>query len=500
MKLQFAKQIGLSEKQVSGWFCHRRLKDKKLMEGEVYANGKYNGLVHDHTGGLRQESCSSTKQGDRYFDLKEVESKRSYGQSSSSAVLALEQRARQFNVGCHASADDRSSGSSSASQGRLQQQVEDPSSLLSSRYPYQGDNYMLMNTMGVKSRGPMMHSRYSYFQVETEHPAISSVKWKLGRHYCEDGPPLGVNFDPLPPGAFDSPIRDSNFVYHGYGQRQHHNHATDTVYDKYRHEELSNDSRPEAAGFRKSMQRFVDQDGLLGCQLNSKASLTKQSGSVPKQTCLVEKNEDFAGKSSDYNSRSNERRAKYRTKEGVNSVGPLFHINGQKPYTNKAFPYPHNHYNHNSQVSQREEFKESKFSNPACKSNNFLDTEDVLMPRRPPKVGRKVSSMQFQQKDYGTKSSEKYSWKKPVRSTALGCGEPNMGGHGPRFELGHQAGLFGVSLSFRLDIFGWMLSQLTFWIGATLPSLSSGRVGREGDVTYGGSGSCMSEIIQKADT
>nr|XP_029121562.1 uncharacterized protein LOC105049106 isoform X1 [Elaeis guineensis] len=420
MKLQFAKQIGLSEKQVSGWFCHRRLKDKKLMQGEVYANGKYNGLVHDRTSGLRQESCSSTKQGDRYFDLKEVESKRSYGQSSSSAVLALEQRARQFTVGCHASADDRSSGSSSASQGRLLQQVEDPSSLVSSGYPYQGDNYMLMNTMGVKSRGLMMHSRYSYFQVENEHPAISSVKRKLGRHYCEDGPPLGVNFDPLPPGAFDSPIRDSNFEPYYVGDSMLHGASCipritkeTKVYNKYRHEERSNDSCLEATGFRKRMQRFVDQDGLLGCQLNSKASLTKQSGSVPKQTCLVEKIEAFSGKYSDYNSQSNERRAKYRTKEGENSVGHLFHINGQKAYTNTPFPYPHNHYNYNSQVSQSEEFKESKFSKSACKSNNFLDTEDVVMPRRPPKLGRKVSSMQFQQQGYVTKS-EKYSRKKPV--------------------------------------------------------------------------------------
>ncbi|XP_008799104.2 uncharacterized protein LOC103713842 [Phoenix dactylifera] len=422
MKLQFAKQIGLSEKQVSGWFCHRRLKDKKLMQGEVYANGKhYNGLVHDRTSGLRQESCSSTKQGDRYFDLKEVQSKRSYGQTSSSAGLALEPRGRQLNVGCHANADDRSSGSSSASQGRLLQQVEDPPSLVSSGYPSQGDNYMLMNTRGVKSRGPMMHSRCSYFQVENEHPAISSVKRKLGRHYCEDGPPLGVNFDPLPPGAFDSPIRDSNFEPYYVGDSMLHGASCipritkeTKVYDKYRHEELSNGSYPEAIGFRKSMQGFVDQDGLLGCQLNSKASLTKQSGSVPKQTSLMEKIEDFGGKTSDYNSRSNKRHAKYRTKEGENSVGHLFHINGQKAYTNKAFPHPHNHYNYISQVSQREEFKKSKFSKSACKSNNFLDTEDVLIPRRSLKLGRKVSSMQFQQQDYVTKSSVKHSWRKPV--------------------------------------------------------------------------------------
>ncbi|XP_010251578.1 PREDICTED: homeobox protein ceh-13-like [Nelumbo nucifera] len=37
MKLQLAEEIGLLEKQVSGWFCHRRLKEKKLSKDEAYA-------------------------------------------------------------------------------------------------------------------------------------------------------------------------------------------------------------------------------------------------------------------------------------------------------------------------------------------------------------------------------------------------------------------------------------------------------------------------------
>ncbi|XP_038988750.1 uncharacterized protein LOC103701640 [Phoenix dactylifera] len=451
MKSQFAKLIGLSEKQVSGWFCHRRLKDKKIMEGEVYANGKHhNGLVHDHASGLRQESCSSTKQGDRHFDLKEVESKRSFGRSSSSAVPAFEQRGRQINVGCYASADDRCSGSSSASQERLQHLGGDPCALASSRHSSRDGNYMLMNTRGVMSSGSVMDFRYSYLEVENVHPTISYVKQKLGRHYREDGPALRINFDTLPPGAFDSPIQDANFGnswnhFEPYYVGDSMHHCASSIpwipketkgYDKYRNEKLSNGSYPEAIGFRKSMQRFLDQDGLPGYQLNSRALLTKQSDSVAKQTCLVEKVEDFAGKASDYNSHSNGRCAKYGTKEDESSCGHRFDINGQKAYTNKAFPY--NHYYYSSQVSQGEEFLESKFSKSACKSNDFLDTEDVLMPRRPVKkekiykekivsecsipvqpkmlmeMGRKVNGLQFQQQDYGTKSFEKFSRRKPV--------------------------------------------------------------------------------------
>lgn len=38
MKAQMAVQVGLTEKQISSWFCHRRLKDKR--RDETYANGR----------------------------------------------------------------------------------------------------------------------------------------------------------------------------------------------------------------------------------------------------------------------------------------------------------------------------------------------------------------------------------------------------------------------------------------------------------------------------
>ncbi|KAG5561651.1 hypothetical protein RHGRI_004643 [Rhododendron griersonianum] len=39
LKSQIAESVGLSERQVSGWFCHRRLKDKK-QDGETAATGR----------------------------------------------------------------------------------------------------------------------------------------------------------------------------------------------------------------------------------------------------------------------------------------------------------------------------------------------------------------------------------------------------------------------------------------------------------------------------
>jgi hypothetical protein len=35
---------------------------------------------------------------------------------------------------------------------------------------------------------------------------INSVESQLGEPLREDGPALGINFDPLPPGAFGAPI------------------------------------------------------------------------------------------------------------------------------------------------------------------------------------------------------------------------------------------------------------------------------------------------------
>lgn len=96
MKSELAEEIGLTEKQISGWFCHRRLKDKKLLEDEAGANGRQDrssGVIQDRGSGYRQDSCGSTKHGDyRHIDPREVESRRFYGQEFSAADLNYEHR------------------------------------------------------------------------------------------------------------------------------------------------------------------------------------------------------------------------------------------------------------------------------------------------------------------------------------------------------------------------------------------------------------------------
>ncbi|KAL6284628.1 hypothetical protein ACE6H2_015557 [Prunus campanulata] len=210
MKSQVAEQLGLSEKQISGWFCHRRLKDKRLSRDETCANGRQDrssGVIQDRASGLGQDSCGSTKHGDhRYVDPREVESRRLSGHDFPAADITREYRSHYTErVG---GMDNTSSESSSSLQDRFFTQNEDPYDVETSRYLAHNGVFSPINPRGTEN---MAYKPSGYLKVkgEAENAAITAVKRQLGRHYQEDGPPLGVEFDLLPPGAFESPIMDS---------------------------------------------------------------------------------------------------------------------------------------------------------------------------------------------------------------------------------------------------------------------------------------------------
>ncbi|XP_073274047.1 uncharacterized protein [Primulina huaijiensis] len=202
MKIQLAESIGLTEKQVSGWFCHRRLKDKRLLNGETCAIGRQDrssGVIQDRGSGLRQDSCGSTKQGDdRNFDTREVES----GRLNVQAADFTHERGRQY-TGNNTPVNDSTSGSSSSLPNMPSHHNGEPLDLATSRYLIPK---FPVEVKGVKARsGP---SGYLKVKGQVENSAITAVKMQLGRHYREDGPPLGVEFDPLPPGAFETPMQN----------------------------------------------------------------------------------------------------------------------------------------------------------------------------------------------------------------------------------------------------------------------------------------------------
>jgi hypothetical protein len=208
MKSELADQIGLTEKQISSWFCHRRLKDKRLRD-EVCTNGRQDrssGIIQDRGSGLRQDSCGSTKQGDyRNLDPREVESQRLYGRDFHPADLTYDRTSRY--TGNVTGIDNISSGSSSSLQDKFVCQREDPYDAETSKYLAQNGAAMPLIPKGTDNFG-YKPSGYLKVKGEIENAAITAVKMQLGRHYKEDGPPLGVEFQPLPPGAFASPSRD----------------------------------------------------------------------------------------------------------------------------------------------------------------------------------------------------------------------------------------------------------------------------------------------------
>ncbi|XP_031401441.1 homeobox-DDT domain protein RLT1-like isoform X1 [Punica granatum] len=215
LKLRLAEQLGLTEKQVTNWFCNRRVRDKRLpSKDEVHGDGRQDHssgvIVQDRGSGFGQDSSGSTKQGNRRppVDLRDVESRSLYGQDSPSADLTYELRSHY--PGNINGVQDTSSESSSALQERYCSRSMD-------KYGVQGTQFMISQGIRVPPGSKTVKdmginykpSGYLKVRVEIENAAITTVKRQLGRYYREDGPPLGVEFQPLPPGAFESAGRQS---------------------------------------------------------------------------------------------------------------------------------------------------------------------------------------------------------------------------------------------------------------------------------------------------
>ncbi|XP_010529782.1 PREDICTED: uncharacterized protein LOC104806525 isoform X2 [Tarenaya hassleriana] len=193
MKAQLAGEIGLTEKQVSGWFCHRRLKDKRSLKDEgnatVGRQDRSSVVIQDRGSGHRQDSCGSTKQTDyKNFEPREVESQRLYGSKYMGNVDGV---------------DSTSSESSSSLHERVVSGKDVRDDAETSRYVTRNGSATPVDTQVMRNYG-YKPSGYLKLKGEIENAAIIAVKRQLGRHYREDGPPLGVEFDPLPPGAFEN--------------------------------------------------------------------------------------------------------------------------------------------------------------------------------------------------------------------------------------------------------------------------------------------------------
>ncbi|PSR95419.1 Homeobox-DDT domain protein [Actinidia chinensis var. chinensis] len=325
LKSQFAESVGLTEKQVSGWFCHRRLKDKRSLYVEVSANGRQDrssGIIQDRGSGLKQDSCGSTKQGNNRHDPREVESRRFSGRDFSVANLAYDHdrhHNRNYN-----DMDDTSSGSSLLLQRNFLRQSENHFDVVTSRYLPKNENIEQINLMGIRTRiGP---SGYLKVKGKVENAAVTAVKRQLGRHYREDGPQLGVEFDSLPPGAFESSTREPDNEPHFLGDASplystdvpgiHNKSNSCTRYEAYNSKMSLHNSDLDGTSF-KIMHGSDHHENSMGHHSKPMRLLPNHGNPFPGWKSSLDRNEISTGEISVYDgSRLYKMRAKHDVEGG----------------------------------------------------------------------------------------------------------------------------------------------------------------------------------------
>lgn len=393
MKTQLAEDLGLSEKQISGWFCHRRLKDKRLSRDETCANGRQDrssGVIQDRASGLGQDSCGSTKDY-RYVDPREVESRRLSGHDFPAADITREHRVRYTErvVGMD---NNTSSESSSSLQDRFSTQHDDPYDMETSRYVTDNGVFSPLNSKGTENMG-YKPSGYLKVKGEIENAAITAVKRQLGRHYREDGPPLGVEFDPLPPGAFESPMDPVHEPSIGGDAAVLHSPDTSGV-----KRQSSPSSRYEAYNSKLSSQYMqqekpgnmhgVDMAERKSCkQLRQKSTYLKDSNSSAGLNSSLDIYDKFPGGMSAYNG---DRKNRMSSKHG--------HY-GRKITNEPTTPW----LNESDKVRSPKIGQRSKASKSVAKYSETHDTERglVTMSAREEKVDGEFKAMKDYQNPLG---------------------------------------------------------------------------------------------------
>lgn len=369
MKAELAEKLGLTEKQVSGWFCHRRLKDKRLLKDEANAPGRpdlSSGVVQDRGSGLKQDSCSSTKQGDYMVaDLREVESRRFCRNDLTPAEVDYE--ARELYDGTEM--DDTSSESSSDLRESFYHKNRNPLDIETTKC-------RAPNGFIAKDRGRVGPSGYLKIKGQTENAAITAVKRQLGRLYREDGPPLGIEFDPLPPRAFESPSKNTN----NDAYRVHQPIVSGSGLHK--RPGLSTDVCAEAANYRPLQK---SEDDLPRRQPKQKQSLPNQSHVFPGQKPSFGVDSYSAGEISEYDAGINHLIQRKRDLSGMKP--DPFSEHQPQPYGGKGTreaeePWLPSYDSMNPKIARRRERLDFKAAPPTVRPKDPVNIEDRVPPSR----------------------------------------------------------------------------------------------------------------------
>ncbi|KAJ8532126.1 hypothetical protein K7X08_012049 [Anisodus acutangulus] len=160
LRAELSAKLGLSDRQLQMWFCHRRLKDRKATMPAK----------------RQKTEGSPAGQGDQMAVSGEVGKDHASGSGSRVSPLGL-MDLQQVQV--------------QVQQQHHQRVVHRPGTAVP-RFS--------------RTEMPALKRYYEPRQAISELRAITFVEAQLGEPLREDGPILGMEFDPLPPGAFGAPI------------------------------------------------------------------------------------------------------------------------------------------------------------------------------------------------------------------------------------------------------------------------------------------------------
>ncbi|CAH2034180.1 unnamed protein product [Thlaspi arvense] len=174
-RAELSEKLDLSDRQLQMWFCHRRLKDKK--DGQTKKPTKPASV---QPAAAAAAAFSSVNDLPGAGSVPEVDSRSGSGSGS----------------GCSPYSESRRNFASGSSSSRAEL-----------------DGYETMGKAGYEPRLSMMVRR-----------AIVCIEAQLGEPLRDDGPILGMEFDPLPPGAFGTPIAMQKHQAHIYKSKMYEPH------------------------------------------------------------------------------------------------------------------------------------------------------------------------------------------------------------------------------------------------------------------------------------
>lgn len=159
MRAELSAKLGLSDRQLQMWFCHRRLKDRKAVPAAKKLQSGLPPTLARMREGVEQMAVADVRH-------------------------------------------DRGLASGLRPIGHLDSQRVAPRPAMMA-FPRMGAGYL----SAMESS-----SYYESHKTIEELRAIAFVERQLGEPLREDGPILGMEFDSLPPGAFGAPIGKLGFL------------------------------------------------------------------------------------------------------------------------------------------------------------------------------------------------------------------------------------------------------------------------------------------------